>query len=216
MRSNGPAVDDLRGALTDLAEEGLRAPGCPDPVEFWDAQRGELSASATRDLVEHTTRCPRCAEAWRVAHDMGAMREEAPGHRSSMTWKVTLAAAAVIVLAVGLISVFPPGERVGEPVFRSGQGVVIEALTDETVPLPRKDFRLRWSQGPDGTVYSVRVTTESFAAVAMVDGLDLPEWQVPEEALEGIAGGTRLLWRVEAFLPDGRKVQSETYFVELE
>lgn len=216
MTSNGPEVDDLRRALADEAELGRRASDCPDPESFWAAQQGELSASTTRDLVDHTSHCPRCAEAWRVAHGLGAMQGAADRRRSSTPWRVTLAAAAVVVLAAAVVSLFPPGERVGEPALRSGPRVAIEAMTDEAVPLPRDEFVLRWSPGPDGTVYAVQLTTESFAAVAMVEGLQRPEWRVPEDALEGIEGGTRLLWRVEAFLPDGRKVQSETHFVLME
>jgi len=216
MTSTGPEVDDLRRVLSDEAERGRRATDCPAPDAFWAAQRGELSGSTTRDLVDHTSRCPRCAEAWRVAHGLGAMQGAAGRRRVVTPWRVTLATAAAVVLGAAVISLFPPGKRVDEPVLRSGQRVVIEAVTDETVPLPRDEFVLRWSPGPDGTVYGVQLTTESFAAVGMVEGLQRPEWRVPEGALDGIAGGTRLLWRVEAFLPDGRKVQSETHFVLME
>ena len=92
----------------------------------------------------------------------------------------------------------------------------IRALIPEDRPLPRDDFVLRWSPGPEGSIYAVTLTTESFQPVDAGEGLSDPERPVQEDRLVGLDSGARLLWRVEALLPDGRKVQSDTFFVLLE
>jgi hypothetical protein len=213
-----PAVNELRRALAERAEHGSRAPVCPPLEEFWDAQSGAVSAARTRDLIEHTTTCPACAEAWRLAHALGAMEQENPARRpSSGRWQVGLAAAAVVVLAIGVATQIPT-ERKRDPDagYRSGQTLEIQSLVPESQPLPRDDFVLRWSPGPDGAVYAFTLTTESFEPVDAAEGLADPERRVDTERLAGLESGKRLLWRAEALLPDGRKVQSDTFFVLLE
>jgi hypothetical protein len=122
----------------------------------------------------------------------------------------------VLVLAIGLATILPPAPPDGDAGWRSGPVAEIQSLIPETTPLARGELVLRWSAGPQGSIYDVHVTTESFAPVATAEGLDRPEWRVPEEQLAAIAGGTRLLWRVDALLPDGRRAESPTFFVLLE
>jgi hypothetical protein len=147
---------------------------------------------------------------------MGAMEERARGRQAAPAWRFGLAAAAVLVLAVGLATLFPPGPSRDDAGWRSGPTAQIRSLVPETTPLARAEFLLRWSGGPEGAVYDVHLTTESFSPVAVAEGLENPEWRVPEERLAEIAGGTRLLWRVDALLPDGRRARSATFFVLLE
>jgi hypothetical protein len=47
-------------------------------------------------------------------------------------------------------------------------------------------------------------------------GLDRPEFQVPDEALGSIESGSRVFWQVTARLPDGRRIESKTFFVRIE
>lgn len=217
MSPGGPAADDLRKRFVAAAERSRPAPGCPGLESFWEAQQGELSAARTRELIEHTVHCPACAEGWRVAHAMGAMEQE-PAQRqaSSGRWIMAAAAAAVLAVMIGLTTLVPTALRDAQPVYRAGPSEIIRSLTPEEVPLPRSDFVLRWSPGPEGTLYAVRLTTASFSPVALIDGLERSEWRVESKQLERIESGTRLLWRVEALLPDGRRVQSETHFITLE
>jgi hypothetical protein len=46
--------------------------------------------------------------------------------------------------------------------------------------------------------------------------LELPEYQVPEEALAELASGERVLWQVTAILPDAQRVESDTFFAVVE
>jgi hypothetical protein len=44
----------------------------------------------------------------------------------------------------------------------------------------------------------------------------IPEFIVPRSLLDVVATGEQLFWQVEARLPDGQRVASETYVVTLE
>jgi hypothetical protein len=59
------------------------------------------------------------------------------------------------------------------------------------------------------------VTTESLQVVATFGQLVEPAVVVPESALVSLPAGTRVLWRVEAVLPDGERVASPTYVARL-
>jgi hypothetical protein len=95
--------------------------------------------------------------------------------------------------------------------FRGGDAPVIRSLSDDGEALPREDFRLRWSPGPEGSRYDVRVTTESLEVVADAQRLAEPSFLVPESALVKLPAGGRVLWRVEALLPGGERVASPTF-----
>jgi hypothetical protein len=62
----------------------------------------------------------------------------------------------------------------------------------------------------------VHVTDEDLNGVADGQDLDSEQFIVPEKALGALPTGARLLWRVEAFLPDGRRRASPTFVNRLE
>jgi hypothetical protein len=213
--TDGPTVDDIRKALAEAADADLRAEGCPDTERIWEAQAGTLTVFETRTVVEHTTRCPVCAETWRVAHGLGAAGEQSiPRGRPWL--RQLLAAAAAIVIALGVWVLFPPGVEQAPPVMREGRVEPIRALVGPDRAMPRDTFRLAWSPVADGTVYVVRVTTESFEPIYTSDASQRAECVVPSSALGHLAPGTRLLWQVEAVRLDGRRITSETFFSLLE
>lgn len=213
--TDGPTVDDIRRALTEAADAGLRAEGCSDTARIWEAQAGALSVFETRAVVEHTTRCPACAETWRVAHGLGATRDES-APRSRPWLRPLLAAAAAIVIALGVWVIFPPGVEQPPPVMREGRVEPIRALVDPDGAMSRDAFRLSWSPVSEGAVYVVRVTTESFEPIYTSDASQQTECVVPSSALGHLAPGTRLMWQVEAVRIDGRRITSETFFSLLE
>jgi hypothetical protein len=75
---------------------------------------------------------------------------------------------------------------------------------------------LRWTAGPPGTRYSVRVTRPDLRIVSQADALDREEHVVPAEALEGLPAGTVLYWRVEVHLPDGSHTTSDMFSARVE
>jgi len=206
--------DDLQRAFRGLAEPAETASGCPDRDMIWKAQAGSLAREEAIRVVEHTGQCASCAEAWRLAHSMGAM-EGPPTVSSAGRWGL-LAAAAVAVVAIGLTIVVVTRQEAGAPVLRSGESNRIESLVPEDRPLPAGELRLRWSGGAEGALYAVRLTTEDFRTLATVEGLKQQEYLVPVDLLADVEPGTRLLWRVKAFLPGGTRITSETFFVQIE
>jgi hypothetical protein len=92
---------------------------------------------------------------------------------------------------------------------------MIRPLVPTDTSLPRQDFTLRWSSGPDGARYDLVVTTVDLEVIADVRGLDRPEHQVDAARLAPLAAGTRLLWRVVAHMPDGSTLSSATVGVSV-
>jgi hypothetical protein len=217
-------------------EEGLRAAwrareagpgpigGCPAASDLWSAVRGELPPEARRAVVDHTSSCAACAEAWRlaVALNPDPIPLATPRPRSVVAFLprsralAPLAAAAVLAVALAGGYWLLHGPRPGPaPEFRGAEVPAIRSLLDDGETLPRGSFRLRWSSGPDGSRYDVHVTTESLQVVASFRQLVEPAVVVPESALVSLPAGTRVLWRVQAVLPDGERVASPTYVARL-
>jgi hypothetical protein len=216
-------VERLRAAWRAAAEGARPRDDCPPAERLWETLRKELPAEARREVIEHLAGCASCSEAWRLAVEM--VPEKVPEAPASRAWLpgwltahrlVPLAAAAALAAAVGLglLLTRGPGAR-QEPGYREDRAPRIVSRVAEDVPLPRSDFRLRWSPGPEGARYDVRLTTESLEPVAAATGLLTPEWLVPESALARVSPGARLLWQVEMRLPGGGRRHSETFVASL-
>ena len=234
-----PGEEKLQQAWRERAASERPGADCPDPEAIWEALRGGLDEREAGRIVRHTASCPACAEAWRLAREMGAMEArpaEEPAvvrvrfdrrDRSAPRLLMPLALAAGLALLLGIgAAVLFMGQEPDEPGAGPGEstGVVmrttgtesIQSKISEDVPLPKDAFRLAWSPGPEGTRYTVRITTTGLETVHLAEGLSSNEHTVPAEAIEGLAPGTRLLWQVQAFYPDGRRVTSPTFFVPIE
>ena len=169
------------------------------------------------ELVEHTAACSACAEDWRLA--MALQRPEAgvsnvipaaerfSAGRRLRNWG--LAAAAVLGLAV-------VGEQFAQQandgaIYRGGQDT-IQSLVEEGQALPRTQFLLRWSAlETPGATYDVEVSTEDLRVIASGDDLREPQLLVPASTLAGLPPGARLLWKVDAELPEGGHMSSTTF-----
>ena len=66
------------------------------------------------------------------------------------------------------------------------------------------------------TTSQVRVTTEDLRVLATVSDLTMPELALESAVLTSVPSGARVLWQVEATLPGGENVASETFNVTLE
>lgn len=208
-------IDDFRQAFQSLAATAEPTEDCPEAPRLWAAARGEAPPDETRELIDHTASCAACAEAWRLAVHL---EEEAPAARAAPSvarWWPAAAAAALVVVAVGVHQLREPA---APPVMRAAaeSGLLSELAADAT--LPRDAAVLEWRLEPprEGARHAVRVTTEDLHELAAADDLATPAYVVPPEALTGLEPGTRVLWRVESFLPDGRRLSSETFTVRIE
>lgn len=209
---------EMEEALVALAADAGPGEDCPPAEEIWEAVRGEGTASRRRQVVDHMATCPACAEAWRLAVELtpraetGAVRDSSPPVRHSASWWPA-AMAAALLLAAGaaflLLRSAPP-----EPMLRGG-GEEIRSLVEG--PLPRAGgVLLQWTAGPEGTLYDVVVSGEDLEVVTTVEGLTEAELVLTEAELAALPAGSRLLWRVEAQLPDGTRRASPTFTTRLE
>ena len=216
MSPSDDRYDEWLRAAFQARRAAATPPGsCPAPSDLWSAARGEAPLETRRTLVDHTSVCGECAEAWRLAMDVSGDLAAArrPWHRSVAP--LAAAAALVVALAGGVWLLQGPG-HVEPPGFRGGDAFVIRSLVGEDAALPRNAFRLRWSQAPEGSRYDVRVTTESLQVLAGGQRLAEPSFLVPESALAPLPKDSRILWRVEAVLPDGERAASATFVTRLD
>jgi hypothetical protein len=89
------------------------------------------------------------------------------------------------------------------------------SLLEPGEALERQSFVLRWTAGPPGSLYQVRLLTKELEPVVVERDLTRPELRVPPEALEALPSGARLFWQVETSLPGGKDVASDTFEVVL-
>ena len=207
-------LDDLREAFVEASAGEDDFAGCPDADRIYAAVAGELSPGETGEILDHVARHPACAEAWRLAKEIVAGEEGRVATRPPawVKWRW----AAVLVLAVAAAwwartLVMPP-----EPVFRQGDEVVIETLIPDDRLLPRESFLLRWSAGPEGARYRVRVSDPDLETLDEARELETAEHLVPEEALAALPAGAEVFWLVEMTLADGSTVTSETFIARVE
>jgi hypothetical protein len=213
--------DGLREAFQSLPRRTAEGEACPPPEEIWAAARGELDPRASRRLIDHTGRCPSCAEDWRLARHLAARgpgvavepAESPPRRRRAPRW---LAAAAVFVaVALGGSWLFLSQDREREPVFRVEPRTAVESLIPEDRPLPRDEPVLRW-RGPEGASYRLVVTDERLRLLAREERVTGSEYRLPDEVLAAVPPGGVILWQLEATLPDGSRLPSQTFRVKLE
>ena len=209
----------LRQAFQAL---GARSGGeCSDEDRdrVWRAVSGDMPADERRTLVERLATDPGLAEAWRVADELWSASQGAAARVAdtpARLWRPTwLAAAALLVLAVGA-GVVIQDTAPAEDEFRSGGGYVVESLVPFEATLPRENVRLRWSPGPEGSRYAVRVTTEDLRVLDTATDLTVPELVVAPERFAAIPPGTRVLWQVDAALPGGGTVSSRTFVARVQ
>jgi hypothetical protein len=96
-------------------------------------------------------------------------------------------------------------------VLRTTAVEIRSALGDATA-LPRDRFMLRWTPGPRGTIYDIEVATTDLRLLSRQMALTSTEYLVSAEALAGVAAKETIAWRIHATLPDGRVVNSMTFF----
>lgn len=212
----------MAAALNAGSEDVRARDDCPAPDRIWSAVRLELSLAERLEVIDHIAECPACAEAWRMAVELGA-GETSPatafrGWTANIRWMVwPSVAAAAILLVLGIRFAGMPGARQPQvdPIVRDPITDTLLPRMTESASLPREQFWIRWSAGPSGARYDLLVTTPELEVIADARGLLDPEYRVAPERLKGLASGTRLLWRVVAHAADGGTVSSRTYEVSV-
>ena len=208
----------LRRAFQSLAGDGGEA---VDDEAIWRAVTGEASLEEHRATLEEVARNPAAAESWRLAVELerqiGERVEQAPAAVVPVRrrlWQSLSAVAATVALVAGVNLWLEPTPEV-TPVYRDPAAAKIISSISETEPLPRHDAVLRWSDLGAGSRYMVRLLTDSLIPLFTVEDLAVPEVRLPPDRLAELPADSRLLWQVEARLPDGRTITSPAFFLEL-
>ncbi|MCP3167483.1 hypothetical protein [Myxococcus qinghaiensis] len=229
------SVERLRAAVRD--EEPVAGGEPVDSDLVWRAVSGELSVEERRAVVARVADDAAWAAAWRLAKELSSAAAQAePGvtlaaggararrdsgdarerRRFRFAWSRpvwgAVATAALVLVVVG-VSV---REETEQHQMRGGDTGTLASLVPEAAPLKRDDCVLRWSGGPEGTRWSVRVSTEDLSLVHRADSLEQREYRVPAQVLAPVKPGTKLLWQVEARLPDGQVLRGATFVNRLE
>ncbi|MHA7634820.1 hypothetical protein [Corallococcus sp. M7] len=230
-------VERLRTALRE--DDAAGEPVDADLV--WRAVRQELPVEERRAVVERVAADPAWAQAWRLAKAMSqaaaevergapvggraevpATREEAPAKVVPLTarrfWQARpamgamAAMAATVVVLVGAVVVVRQQQAGVDPTrIRGGASGAIASQVPEATALPREQFVLRWSGVPQAVSWSVQVSSEDLKVFHRAERLESREYTVPPEVLAELPSGARVLWQVEARLPDGSVQRGSTF-----
>nr|WP_216669550.1 hypothetical protein [Corallococcus exiguus] len=226
-------VERLRTALRE--DDAAGAPVDADLV--WRAVRQELPVEERRAVIERVAADPAWAQAWRLAKAMSqaaaeaergapavvpATGVEAPAKVVSLTarrfWQgrqAMAAMAATVVVLVGAVVVVRQQQAQVDPTrIRGGAAEAITSQVPDATALPREQFVLRWSGVPQAVSWSVQVSSEDLKVFHRAERLESREYTVPVDVLAELPSGARVLWQVEARLPDG-SVQRGSTFVNL-
>jgi hypothetical protein len=217
--------DVLRSAYRAVTDEA--ADSGADADRIWEAASGSAPVAERRRVVDEMARDPGSALLWRLARELrpeaeaevktaearAEARPAAPARaKRPIVWFGALAAAAVLVLAVGTWWK-RPGPATAPQYRAPERGGMAAGMPDR--PLDRNQFVLRWAP-VEGARYDVRVTTEALVEIAAGRDLDRPEFTVPAAQLGSLAAGSRVLWQVTARGPSGAEVTSETFVSVIE
>ncbi len=177
---------------------------------------GELPADEAEALADRVAQDPALALELRIAAEIRRERDAAVAveseprrSRSSYIW--TTVAALAAALAVWWWTRPPTLEHPGTDEIRAGAvDPQIRSLIGEG-GLPRAAFELRWEGGPPGATFDVFVTTPELESIDQAHDLVEPQFRVPASALDGLAPGSLVLWRVTATTHDGRSASSVAF-----
>ncbi len=203
------------------------ATGIDQPEPRIDALlEGTLSEDDARALAEQAIDDPDLALAIRVAAAMDEARRDAAdtelanvvsmNPRQRTTRAVAIVAVAIAAAATVFLTMRPrPPAELDPDTVRTGVDKRIRPA-DGVERLPKRAFTLRWVGGPASATYDLFVTTTDLRVVYQALEQPRAEHTVPARALEGLASGTPLLWRVVAVTADGRKIHSTAFEVVVE
>ena len=145
--------------------------------------------------------------------ELGARPVEVAAESRRPAWRSALAAS--VILAAGFATYLALPLRDGTPEYRdAAESLAPRSLV--TGRLPRDQFVLKWTPGPQGSTYSVRLSTAELVMLFEQQNVASPELSVPAAALAPVKSGDSLLWQVEVRLPGGQQITSETHVVTLQ
>ena len=217
-------TDALVRRFQESRPKALRS-DCPAPEQLWAAVSGNLSLEELRQTTTHTARCAECSEALRIALELqrAAARPAAPGVvvplRARRQRLLAFSGAGLLAAGLAAVVLVHGRDLPSSALTRDAErGEAAAAIASRTPPgrQPRNEVHLRWTAYPNALHYNVSVMTPSLQLLHRALGVSTTDFKVPPEALSGQPAGARLLWSVEAALPDGRIVESAVFPLQLD
>ncbi len=211
----------LRQAFLAATDATVAGPTCPSAGEIWDAAHAEVPAARAREIVHHVATCSACTADWRLAMGIADSAVGAPEPvvrrtHPAVLW-VKLAGAAAVLATIGWLGLRGPGVPTPLPVFREAPDTTtIRSLVPEDQPLARAGAVLRWSPAGPGAVYTVELSADDLTPLHTEHGLTTTELPISDEVLARVGVGGKLVWSVEARLPDGSRVRSGAFVHRVE
>lgn len=216
-RTSPDELERLRLAFCSVAEEGKPDNNALDADRIWQAVRGELPPAEVEEMADLASRSPDSAAAWRLATEMSreldGTRDGAVvriDRRRPMRWAIGLAAAAVVVIGVGL-PIFRSLTPEPTPTLRAADQFEIASGLPADQALPRDAFELRWTPAGEGSLYDIVLTDSELTVLDRASFLEKPSYVVPAEALSGLLEGAEVWWKIDATRPDESRVSSPTF-----
>lgn len=201
---------------------------CPNPELLFEAAAGGLELEQRLTIVDHVSGCAECSQAWRLAMELGARPGRAieRSHGTSIfppAWMMhakifgrpQFAWAATVIVAVGIAAYLGFPVRQQPPQYRQAANP-LAPMSLIAGQLARDRFLLRWSPGPPGSTYTLRLSTVNLDLLLFKEEITTTEFLVPDTVLAHVASGQQLLWQVETRQQNGQRVASATYTVILE
>lgn len=137
---NEDEVERIADAVRRGTQDARPRSDCPPAERIWGAVKLELPRGERLTILDHTTECPACAEAWRIAMTFG--ESEAVGGRSTISrdwWRrpatATRAAAAILAVAATIyliVLVASPrgGRQTAASMAPAAPSPIVAALND--------------------------------------------------------------------------------------
>jgi hypothetical protein len=211
-------LEKLRAAWAALPP-GAPGPDCSPSEAIWEAVAGNRPEAEVRAMLTHALGCADCSALWRLARELSSAGQDEAAVRppevralarpARTRWLVgagTLAAAAVLALLL----VPRSGPRETSPVLRGAEDAGLRADAT-TATIDRQHPVLRWSGAPEGSRYSVVVSTRDLTVLYRKTGIPASEAEIPVEALSAVPAGADIVWRVEAITPGGHRLASGAF-----
>jgi len=190
---------------------------CPAPEDLWALTRGELPEQSARRIILHSSRCAQCGSALRMALELGERLDPVVAAPNVTPLRRRLAVGMGVALAIAATIVAVPHLRQSETGIHERGGTTdgVRSLVPGT-PRPRSGLVLEWTAYPGAVRYQVTLASADLRVLFQKAGVSGTRVDVPETAVASVPRGARLVWEVEAILPDVRAIKSAAFDLILE
>ena len=206
---------ELREAYAPKLNEtpAARGPDCPSPESLLGALNGEGAEATRLPLLDHALSCAFCRRELALLHAVSGAGTESSSSAAPRTfWRsiAPLAAAATVVLAVGVIGLAQWRQRTDDIMRAGGSSGPVLIAPEAAATVAGRSVTFAWHPVSNALRYTLEVDASDGSVLFSTSTADTT---VVAE-LQSIPPGERR-WLVRAQLDDGREVRSEVRVVRL-